>query len=143
MTITKNFVRLLGAVGFAVATSLASAEVVVIVNAAAPVNSASADDIAQVFLGKRSSIGGADLVAVDQTEGSASRNIFYDKVVQKNGSQLTAYWSRLIFTGKGAPPKQVGSDAEVAEAVAEDEEAIGYVDSSAIIDGVKVIYTIK
>ena len=143
MTITRNFVRLMGAVGFALATSVASAEVVVIVNSAASVNSATADDVAQIFLGKRTNIGGVDLVAVDQSEGSASRNTFYDKVVQKNGSQLNAYWSRLIFTGKGAPPKQVGSDAEVAEAVAEDEEAIGYVDSSAIIDGVKVIYTIK
>lgn len=143
MTITRNFLRLMGAVGFALATSVASAEVVVIVNSAASLNSATADDVAQVFLGKRTNIGGVDLVAVDQSEGSASRNTFYDKVVQKNGSQLNGYWSRLIFTGKGAPPKQVGSDAEVAEAVAEDEEAIGYVDSTAIIEGVKVIYTIK
>lgn len=143
MIITKKLVRLLGAAGFALATSVASAEVVVIVNSAASINSASADDVAQIFLGKRSDIGGVDLVAVDQSEGSASRNVFYDKVVQKNGSQLNAYWSRLIFTGKGAPPKQIGSDADIAEAVAMDEEAIGYVDSSAVIEGVKVIYTIK
>ena len=97
----------------------------------------------QIFLGKRSDIHGADLVAVDQSEGNAARGVFYDKVVQKNPSQLNAYWSRLIFTGKGAPPKQVGSDAEVAEAVMEDEEAIGYIDSAAVIDGVKVIYTVK
>ena len=143
MTIIRNIVRLLGAAGLALATSVASAEVVVIVNSGASISAATADDVAQIFLGKRSDINGTDLVAVDQAEGNASRGVFYDKVVQKSPSQLNAYWSRLIFTGKGAPPRQVGSDAEVAEAVAEDEEAIGYIDSSAVVDGVKVIFTIK
>lgn len=143
MTISKKLVSLLGAAGFALAASFASAEVVVIVNAASPVSSASAGDIAQIYLGKRSDIGGNTVVAVDQAEGNASRAVFYDKVVEKNPSQLNAYWSRLIFTGKGSPPRQVGSDAEVADAVADDEEAIGYVDSSAVVEGVKVIYTIR
>lgn len=140
---TIKMVRLLSAAGFLIVSAFASAEVVVIVNSASPVNSASADDIAQIFLGKRNEIAGATVVAVDQTEGNASRAVFYEKVVQKSGSQLNAYWSRLIFTGKGAPPQQVGSDSEVAEAVIEDEEAIGYIDSSAVVDGVKVIYTVK
>lgn len=143
MTITRNFVRALGAIGFALAASVASAEVVVIVNSASSVGSASADDIAQVFLGKRSSIGGSDFKAVDQSEGNAARAVFYDKVVQKNPSQLNAYWSKLIFTGKGAPPQQVGGDTDVVDAVSMDEEAIGYVDSSAVAEGVKVIYTVK
>lgn len=142
MTIIK-IVRLLGAAGLLLSASLATAEVVVIVNAASPVASASADDIAQVFLGKSTELGGSEVVAVDQSEGNASRNVFYTKVVQKEPSQLTAYWSRLIFTGKGTPPKQVGGDADVAEAVLDDESALGYVDSTAIIEGVKVIYTIK
>lgn len=143
MTITTKIVRLLGAAGLLLSASLATAEVVVIVNAASPVASASADDIAQVFLGKSSEIGGNDVVAVDQTEGNPSRAVFYTKVVQKEPSQLTAYWSRLIFTGKGSPPKQVGGDADVAEAVLDDESALGYVDSTAVVEGVKVIYTIK
>ncbi len=140
---TIKLVRLLGAASLLMASALASAEVVVIVNSASSISSATADDIAQVFLGKRDEISGAKFVAVDQTEGNAARNMFYEKLVEKGPSQLNAYWSRLVFTGKGSPPQQVGGDADVADAVAEDEEAIGYIDSSAIIDGVKVIYTIK
>ncbi len=143
MTITTKIVRFLGASALLLSASLATAEVVVIVNASSPIANASADDIAQVFLGKRSDIGGNDVVPVDQSEGNAARNTFYDKLVGKNGSQLTSYWSRLIFTGKGNPPKQVGGDADVAEAVLDDEEALGYIDSTAVIEGVKVIYTIK
>ena len=143
MNITRKIVRVLIAAGLLVSASIASADVVVIVNSSVAIKSASADDIAQVFLGKRSDIDGVHLVPVDQGEGNASRAAFYSKVVQKNPSQLNAYWSRLIFTGKGNPPRQVGSDAEVAEAVADDEEAIGYIDSSAVTDGVKVIYTVK
>jgi len=143
MNITRKIVRVLIAVGLLVSASIASADVVVIVNSSVAIKSASADDIAQIFLGKRSNIDGVHLVPVDQSEGNPARMAFYAKVVQKNPSQLNAYWSRLIFTGKGNPPRQVGSDAEVAEAVADDEEAIGYIDSSAVTDGVKVIYTVK
>ena len=50
---TIKMVRLLSAAGFLIVSAFASAEVVVIVNSASPVNSASADDIAQIFLGKR------------------------------------------------------------------------------------------
>lgn len=143
MTITRKIVRLLGAAGLLLSASLASAEVVVIVNAASPVASASPEDIAQVFLGKRNDLGGNDVVAVDQKEGSPARAVFYGKVVQKDASQLNAYWSKLIFTGKGTPPQQVGGDSDVADAVLEDDTAVGYVDSSAVVEGVKVIYTVK
>ena len=84
MIITTKIARLLGTAGLLLSASLASAEVVVIVNAASPVNSASADDIAQVFLGKSNDLGGNDVVAVDQSEGNAARNQFYEKVVQKS-----------------------------------------------------------
>ncbi|HVK99117.1 MAG TPA: hypothetical protein VM553_04860 [Dongiaceae bacterium] len=143
MIITTKIARILGTAGLLLSASLASAEVVVIVNAASPISSATADDIAKVFLGKANDLGGNDVVPVDQSEGSAVRTQFYEKVVQKNESQLTAYWSRLIFTGKGTPPKQVGKDADVVDSVATDEEAVGYVDSSAVAEGVKVIFTAK
>ncbi|MCG8537807.1 MAG: phosphate ABC transporter substrate-binding protein, partial [Pseudomonadales bacterium] len=63
------------------------------------------------------------------------------KVIDKTPSQLNAYWSRLIFTGKGAPPKQYFDDAEIIEVILEDDEAVGYIDSSSVTEGLKVIFT--
>jgi len=55
---------------------------------------------------------------------------------------MKAYWSRLVFTGKGKPPMSVGSASEMLSAVAADSSAIGYVDASQVNDSVKVVLTL-
>ncbi|WP_300433457.1 phosphate ABC transporter substrate-binding protein, partial [uncultured Thalassolituus sp.] len=101
-----------------------------------------ADTISRIFLGKTSSFpDGSPAVPVDQSEGSDVRNDFTDKVLGKNASQLKAYWSRLIFTGKGTPPKEVGNNAAVKSLIAANPNMIGYIDSSAVDDTVKVVYS--
>ena len=143
MTMKLKLARVLSTAGLMMAATFASAEVVVIVNASSPINSATAEEIQQVFLGKRNEIGGVSVAAVSLTKNNEVREVFYDKVVDKTPSQLNAYWSRLIFTGKGKPPKQYFDDAEVLETVLEEEDSVGYIDSSSIAEGVKVIFTVQ
>lgn len=119
---------------------LASAEIAVIVNASYGAGSASPDDIAKVFLAKSSSLpGGGALVPVDQADGSGTRANFYKKVAGKDAAQMNAYWSKLIFTGQGQPPKAVGGDSDVVGLVSKNPNMIGYVNASAVGGGVKVI----
>ncbi|MGB3623540.1 MAG: phosphate ABC transporter substrate-binding protein [Ketobacter sp.] len=143
MNVKTQIGRALGAVGFLIAAGFASAEVVVVVNSASAVQQASASEIQQVYLGKRNDIGGASLTPVDVSEGSEIRTIFYDKVIDKDPAQLNAYWSRLIFTGKGIPPKQYFDEAEVVEVILENEDSIGYIDAAGVTEGLRVIYTVK
>ncbi|HET8708036.1 MAG TPA: phosphate ABC transporter substrate-binding protein [Pseudomonadales bacterium] len=119
------------------------ADIAVIVNPGYSATSATADDLSKVFLGKADTIGGgAHLTPLDQPEGNASRTAFYEKVCNKNAAQLNAYWSRLIFTGQGQPPKVIeGGDAAVVDAVAKSADAIGYVSSTAVTASVKVLAT--
>jgi hypothetical protein len=141
MTIKLKLARVLSTAGLMMAATFASAEVVVIVNASSSINSATAEEIQQVFLGKRNEIGGVSVTPVDQSEGNDARDVFYEKIVDKTPSQLNAYWSRLIFTGKGKPPKQYFDDAEVLETILEEEDSVGYIDSSSVSEGIKVIFT--
>lgn len=83
---------------------------------------------------------GSQAVPVDQNEGSATRATFNEKVLNKSDSQLKSYWSRLIFTGKGTPPKESGTDAEVKALVANNPNIIGYIDSAAVDASVKVVH---
>jgi ABC-type phosphate transport system substrate-binding protein len=46
----------------------------------------------------------------------------------------------LIFTGKGTPPKQSGSDADVKALIAKNPNMIGYIDASAVDGSVKVVH---
>lgn len=122
-------------------TSLAYAETAVIVSAQNANKSLDQDTIARIFLGKSKSFpDGSQAVPVDQALNSSTREMFNDKVLAKNNSQLKAYWSRLIFTGKGTPPKESGSAAEVKDLVANNPNLIGYIDSSAVDDSVSVVY---
>lgn len=117
----------------------AFAEVAVVVH---PNNSNVIDEssISRIFLGKAKSFpDGSSAKPVNQKEGAAITEDFNKKLLNKSSAQLKAYWSKLVFTGKGIPPKGVLSDAEVLKLVASDTNAIGYVDVSAIDDTVKVV----
>lgn len=81
-----------------------------------PSNSAALDQssISRIFLGKAKSFpGGGSAVPINLADGSAGSEDFNAKVLNKSASQLKAYWSKLVFTGKGTPPKAVANDAEM------------------------------
>ena len=142
MTITTFVKRALIAASFFGVAPVAHAEIAIVVHPDSGMTSASASDISQLFLGKRNEINGQPARAIDQEEGSAVRSEFYEKVVKKTGSQLNAYWSRLIFTGKGMPPDKALEDADVIDMVSEETDLVGYVSPSVVTDAVKVIQVI-
>ncbi len=119
------------------------AEVAVIVHPSASFAELSEDDIGRLFLGKAKNFpNGEAAIPVNQDEGSATRDKFNDSVVKKNAAQLKAYWSQLVFTGKGTPPKDVGKDADVKKLVSSNPNMVGYVDASAVDGSVKVVFKI-
>ncbi|WP_017445359.1 hypothetical protein [Gayadomonas joobiniege] len=116
------------------------ADVAVIVN---PANKQSLDQdaIQKIYLGKSKSFAdGSKVVPVNQ-DGTGIANEFNDKVVGKSGSQLNAYWSKLIFTGKATPPEKLANDQAVIDFVAGNKQAIGYIDAASVSNKVKVIAT--
>lgn len=119
------------------------AEVAVIVHPSAGFDSLSEDDVSRLFLGKSKSFpAGSQAVPVNQTEGSAARDKFNEAVCKKNASQYKAYWSQLVFTGKGTPPKDAGDDAAVKALIAANPNMIGYIDAGAVDASVKVVYKV-
>ena len=98
----------------------------------------------KMYLGKAKKFpGGGKAAPVDQSLGNDSRKAFYGKTVGKSDSQIKAHWSRLLFSGKGKPPKVLDNDDAVKKWVAGHPEALGYIDSSAVDDTVKVLYTVE
>lgn len=119
------------------------AEISVIVNPGNMEASLSADQVKKIYLGKAKSFpGGGAVKAVDYQEGHALRSTFYSSVVGKSESQAKAYWSKLVFTGKGTPPQAMGSEADVLSFVAANPGALGYVDSGSVDGSVKVVLTV-
>ncbi len=118
----------------------AAAEVVVVVSAKSHVTSLTREQTAKIFLGKASNFpNDGNAVPIDQAEGSKIRDEFYTKVTNKSSSQLTAYWAKVIFTGGGQPPTLLEGNDAVRSAVANNPNAIGYIDKSAVDSSVRVI----
>jgi ABC-type phosphate transport system substrate-binding protein len=131
---TKLCVAVLG-----LASVVAQAEIAVVVH---PSNAAAVDgtSLSRIFLGKAKNFsGGGQAVAINQAESSPITEEFNSKVLKKSGSQLKAYWSKLVFTGKGTPPKALSSDAEVISFVSSNPNSIGYVDAASVTGAVKVV----
>lgn len=139
--IRKLFSRSLLAAAFALPLA-ATAEVVVIVNPAVNATG-SKDDVANLFMGKTPTLGGVSLTPIDQEEGSDVREEFYQNAAGKTQAQMNAHWSRVVFTGKGQPPRAVGDDDQVKEAVAKNKSLIGYIDSDALDSSVKKVLSVK
>ncbi|MCF8203723.1 hypothetical protein [Roseateles puraquae] len=121
----------------------AQAQVAVVVNPKSAAASMTADQVASIFLGKSATLpSGATAAAADQAEGSAIREQFYSKVAGKQAAQVKAAWSRLVFSGKATPPKELSSSADVKKFVAANPDAIGYIEKSAVDGSVKVVLTV-
>jgi ABC-type phosphate transport system substrate-binding protein len=120
------------------ASAQVHAEVVVIVNPKHPAASMTAEQVANVFLGKDASFAPADL-----PESSAQRGEFYTKVAGKDSAQVKAIWARLVFTGKTQPPKELGSSADAVKFVASNDKAIAYVDKGSVDGSVKAVLTVN
>ncbi len=119
---------------------LAAAQVAVIVNPKSALTSLTADQAAAIFMGRTNVLpGGAAAQAADLPEASTSREQFYSKAAGKSSAQVKAAWSRLTFSGKATPPKELTSAADVKKHVAANPDAIGYIEKSAVDATVKVV----
>jgi ABC-type phosphate transport system substrate-binding protein len=113
---------------------------VVIVNSANSINSASKSDVSKWFQKKVTKwADGSTIEPVDQGADSAVREEFSEVVHGKGVSAIKSYWQKRIFSGKGVPPAEAGSDAEVIAFVKSNSGAVGYVSASADLSGVKVV----
>jgi ABC-type phosphate transport system substrate-binding protein len=130
-------------IGFALGLSSTAleADVVAVVSAKSPIVVLDKSQVADIFLGKASRFpNGTQAVPIDQAEGLAVRDEFYDKVLGRTASQMKAYWSKIIFTGRGQPPPSVSSDIEMKKRISENPAAIGYIDRSMVDNSVRVVF---
>jgi ABC-type phosphate transport system substrate-binding protein len=96
--------------------------------------------VIDIFLGKTTRFpDGAAAVPIDQMEGSPARDEFYAKFANKSAAQLKAHWTKIIFTGRGQPPKSVANNVEVLKLIAANPQAISYIERSAVDSTVKVL----
>ena len=94
---------------FLTAVSVHAAELVVITHPSA--GAVTKDQVSDVFLGKSQAF-----TPIDQAEASATYGEFYKKATGRDVAQVKSTWSRIVFSGKGQPPRQLPDSAAVKKA---------------------------
>ncbi len=118
------------------ARAASAADLVVIGNPAAA--ALTKEQVSDIFLGKSQA-----MTPLDQADSAPIRADFYKRATGRDLSQVKAGWSRLVFSGKAQPPKEVADSEAVKKSVAADPKAIGYIEKSAVDGSVKVLLSIE
>jgi ABC-type phosphate transport system substrate-binding protein len=118
---------------------LCAEELAVVVGKDSPITHISDREIEQIFSGKLRNVDGNDLQALDLPSGDVTRNTFYQKLMGRSPDQMRSHWARLIFTGKGRPPREVNNSHDMVSMIKSSDNFIGYIPASEAGDNVRII----
>ena len=106
---------------------------VVIVNPTIGVQHLSRREVMAIILGRyRTFPSWAAALPIDLDVSSTERKQFYVRLAHKEPSAMSSYWARLTFAGKISPPFAVPDAHMAIDIVANNPNAIAYVDRAAV-----------
>lgn len=122
--------------------SLAGADFQLIVNPGVPQADVSKEDIKNIFLGNVTKWQSGEVVKLGLlTEGPAA-DASAKEIAARTADQLSKYWKKQVFTGKGSSPEILKTDADAVAFVAKTAGAVAAVSPGTDVSTVKVL-TIK
>ncbi len=113
-------------------------DVKIVANPSIRPDSISPAELRSIFLQDQRSLDGYHVEPVLAKSGAAHET-FLRRYLGKNDDVLRTYYRTLIFTGTGAMPRFLDSDAEIVRYVAKTKGAVGYVNIDFPTQGVKVL----
>lgn len=120
------------------------ADLVVVVNVRSGVALMTRNEVINIFFGRyRQFFNGVEAQPVDLVDSNPDRARFYSALVGKDLSDVTAYWSRQVFSGRMQPPPRVAGTEDVIKWVSSNPGGIGFVDLSKADARVRVVYELK
>ncbi|WP_334031206.1 phosphate ABC transporter substrate-binding protein [Alteromonas sp. P256] len=98
--------------------------------------------VKRIYLGKSKAFpDGSRAIPLTFETGNGLRDIFNKNVLGKSESQYSAFWSKLVFTGRGTPPEMISNEDEMLTLVATNPNTIGFIDESKVDGSVKIVGT--
>ena len=117
----------------------AQAQVVVIANASVKSAEVSTADLRDVFTGTSTTFKDGSRVTPVLLKQGPVNDGFLTLYVGKSDAAFRASWRSLLFSGQGAMPRTLESEAAVVDYVAHTAGAVGYISHATPHDGVKVL----
>lgn len=137
----KTLFLLTGLLLFFFSAESLQAKICVVVSSSST-NTVSEGAAKKIFSGKKFNWeSGNKIVIIDQKDNETAKNFYKQFLgisIQKNRSN----WLKVVLSGKSIAPTVCKDAKEVKEKLAENPDAIAYIDESEVDDSVKVLFTI-
>ena len=118
------------------------ADMVVVVAKNSSIAELTERQIKRIFLSKTRRLDGSRIQTLELSNVDLKAQ-FYEKVAGKNLRQLNSYWTTLIFTGKGKPPKNVDKAETLLNELSGNPSAIAYMPVEYLDDRLKVVHRVE
>jgi len=120
-------------------TGTAAAEIVVVTRAHGTIETLTREEAEQLYLGRLSALRDGTPVKLLDLPSSPIRDTFYAALIGKNAAQTRAYWSRMVFTGRARPPREVTDVEQMRAQLRSDPVFIGYLPSAEVEADLRVL----
>lgn len=94
---------------------------------------------ARLYTGRTIEVAGQPVTVLNAPPGSPLRHRFLALVLQQDDEQYRAYWTVRRHVGKGAPPRELATSADVIAHVGANPGVVGYIDASELRPGLNVL----
>jgi ABC-type phosphate transport system substrate-binding protein len=113
--------------------------VVVIVNEGVPTNSISASALKAIFIGRTAywDDGQNVKLAILDDQITDKTDAAFEEISGMDARHFKTFWQRMVFSGRGQMPKEIGDTASLVAYVASTKGAIAIVLADADLKGVK------
>lgn len=115
----------------------AESDVIVIAHPSVPALDAAT--VNRLYTGRAIEVAGNPVTPVNAVAGSPVRQRFLGYYLRQDEEKYRAYWTVRRHVGKGVPPRELKTSAEVIEYVQSTPGAVGYIDAADLKPGVKVV----
>ncbi len=93
----------------------------------------------RLFNGRAVEVAGVVVLPVNAAPGSKARERFMAQVMTMDEDKYVAYWTVRKHIGKGTPPRELKTAAEVMDFVQSTPGALGYVMAAELRPGLNVV----
>ncbi len=119
----------------------ASAELAIVVAKESPLQSLQKSDAANIFLAKTNRLADGSRIKPLELDDDNIKADFYKQVTGKTLPQINSYWTTLIFTGKGRPPRSLKESRRLIDLLKSDPQTITYLPIEQVDESLKVVLT--
>ena len=114
-------------------------DLMIICNKDVPDEQLSKTTLKNIYIGKKREWSNGQIITIVTLKEGNVHDHFCKNYVNKTSAQFSAYWKKMLFSGKALMPKNFDQEQKIINFVAQTEGAIGYVSAGLNSDQVKTI----